>query len=491
MSDEIDPDFRPRAYFGPEKLEKYLLSKVKGTVLREKLKALFEAGRHDEVKDLVGDAAFSVADRKALESIHPMFMGGNYLPDTEDGEVEIARISIRSTTFDVTSVYARPVDGAIHYRVVDEYGGDTLQEPSEATTTVPMTLGEFAEFFLTAWPLIEVLEMNFPDDVNGALGFFSADSDFYRGLDRLCRQRVREHFPKPGAGDECPFCGHFNSPPADDLCEHAVAWVWDGKIETLADGRGLESALKDLVELVESADEGSPVWVMLELQANRNTARQSLIESAVLPLDEAFQALMDAEAGDGWTTDGMLGGSGHTVFVNKPADLIHMTSECLAILEACALEIKVVTNAGPSLESLRPAAGAQWELVASGFWRQDVYHSGHVAYYIANPAPGCWVMEARQRNAVLDDVTEEDVAEGGLNDDQIQAMWGQSLEEAQNAEYRHIVAWTERAAPDVTAAEMAAVLYRAVCEGGGNEIDEPDDCDGLLEVCSRRQPLPL
>ena len=120
MSDDLDLDFRPKSYFRPEKLEKYLLSKVKGAVLRKKLKALFDEGRHHEVRDLVGDAAFSVADRKALESFHPMFMGGNYLPDTEDGEVEIARISIQSTTFDVTSVYAKPVDGAIHYRVVDE-----------------------------------------------------------------------------------------------------------------------------------------------------------------------------------------------------------------------------------------------------------------------------------------------------------------------------------------------------------------------------------
>lgn len=202
MSDDLDVDFRPKSYFRPEKLEKYLLSKVKGAVLRKKLKALFDEGRHHEVRDLVGDAAFSVADRKALESFHPMFMGGNYLPDTEDGEVEIARISIQSTTFDVTSVYAKPVDGAIHYRVVDEYGGDTLQGPSEATTPAPMTLGEFAEFFLTAWPLIDMLEMNYEDNVDGALGFFSADSDFYPDLDRLCRQMVREHFPKPNFVDE-------------------------------------------------------------------------------------------------------------------------------------------------------------------------------------------------------------------------------------------------------------------------------------------------
>jgi len=194
MSEDLDLEFRPKSYFRPEKLEKYLLSKVKGAVLRKQLKTLFDEGRHQEVRDLVGDAAFSVADRMALESIHPMFMGGNYLPDTEDGEVEIARISIESTTYDVTSVYARPEGGLIHYRVVDEYGGDTLQGPSETTTTAPMTLGEFADFFLTAWPLIEVLEMNFEDDVEGALGFFSADSDFYPALDCLLRQRVHDHF---------------------------------------------------------------------------------------------------------------------------------------------------------------------------------------------------------------------------------------------------------------------------------------------------------
>jgi hypothetical protein len=482
MSESIDLQFRPKTYFRPEKLEKYLLSKVKGAVLRKKLKAMFEEGRHDEVRHLAGDAAFSAADRKALESVHPMFMGGNYLPDTDDGEVEIARISIRSTTFDVTSVYARPVDGAIHYRVVDEYGGDTLQGPSEATTTAPMTFGEFAEFFLTAWPLIEVLEMNYEDDVDGALGFFSADSDFYPELDRLCRQRVREHFPKPDVGDECPFCGHFNSPPADDLCEHAVAWVWDGQVETLAEGRAFESVFKNLTELVESEDDGSPIRAMLEVQAGRNSERQNLIEAAALPMDETFETVMSAESGDGWSTEGPLGGYGHTVYVSKPADLIQVTAECQAILDACKFNIKLETSGESGLEALRPPASIQWEFAASGFWYEDTYHSGHIAYYIANPAPGCWCMEARERNAILDDVTEEDVEEGRLNDDQIQAMWGQTLEEAQNKEYRHIVAWTEGVAPDVTAAEMAAVLYRAVCEGGGKEINEPDGRDGLLEV---------
>jgi hypothetical protein len=202
MSGEVDLEYRPDTYFRPQKLERYLLSKVKGAVLRRNLQALFDAGRHAQVRSLLTAEGISAADRKALESVHPMFMGGNYLPDTEDGEVEIARIGIRSTTYDVTCVYARPVDGAIHYRVVDEYDGETLQGDTEARTTRPMTLGEFTDFFLGAWPLFEVLEMNFEDDLEGSLDFFTATSEFYPDFDRLCRQRVIAHCPEPEEGDD-------------------------------------------------------------------------------------------------------------------------------------------------------------------------------------------------------------------------------------------------------------------------------------------------
>lgn len=202
MSAEIDLDCRPDTYFRPQKLERYLLSKVKGAVLRKMLQTLFDAGRHAEVRTLLTAKGISAADRKALESFHPMFMGGNYLPDTEDGEVEIARISIKSTTYDVTCVYVRPDEGAIHYRVVDEYGGDTLQGTAEARTDRPMTLGEFADFFLGAWPLIDVLEMNFENDRDGSLDFFTAESEFYPEFDSLCRQRVIEHFPAQEEDDD-------------------------------------------------------------------------------------------------------------------------------------------------------------------------------------------------------------------------------------------------------------------------------------------------
>lgn len=121
-------------------------------------------------------------------------MGGEYLPDMEEEEVEIARISIHSTTGDVTSVYARRTPEGIAYRVVDEYGGDTLSGDNERASKLPLTLDELVNFLLGAWPLLDVLEMNYEDDLPRMLGFFWADSAFYPHLDTLLRQRVREQY---------------------------------------------------------------------------------------------------------------------------------------------------------------------------------------------------------------------------------------------------------------------------------------------------------
>ncbi len=187
----IDINYRPSTYFRPQKLEEYLLSKVKGAVLKRKLKALFSEGRHKDAADLIGEANQA---GKALESIHPMFMGGNYLPDNEEGEIEIARIGLASTTYDVTSVYARAEDGVIHYRVVDEYGGDTIEGKSETRSLLPLTLGELTDFFLSAWSLADVVACNFEDDLDSGLDFFEADSEFYPDFDALCRERVTERY---------------------------------------------------------------------------------------------------------------------------------------------------------------------------------------------------------------------------------------------------------------------------------------------------------
>jgi hypothetical protein len=62
MTTRIDVNFRPKSYFGPERLEQYLISKVKGSVVRKKLKTLFKESRHSEIETLLAwaDACFEL-----------------------------------------------------------------------------------------------------------------------------------------------------------------------------------------------------------------------------------------------------------------------------------------------------------------------------------------------------------------------------------------------------------------------------------------------
>lgn len=193
---------KPKTYFSPQPLVTYLVEQVKNAAIRERLDLLLSEGRIEEVRQLLDEVGITTNSIRHLEAIHPMFMGGNYLPNMDEGEVEIARIEIASTTHDVTCLFAKMDNGRIRFRVVDEYGGDTLNTPHEATTDEPFTLLEMTNFFLSAWSLIEVLEMNFDGQLEPSLAFFKAKSRFYPDFDSLCRERVIEAFPKAEAKEE-------------------------------------------------------------------------------------------------------------------------------------------------------------------------------------------------------------------------------------------------------------------------------------------------
>jgi hypothetical protein len=131
---------------------------------------------------------------------------------------------------------------------------------------------------------------------------------------------------------------------------------------------------------------------------------------------------------------------------------------------------------GENLEEYRPGNPDQhWDLVASGFWGEDMYHSGHIAYFITRNDDGIWVMDGVERNAELDDVTQEDVDNCALNDDQRQALHGyESLDAAKNAVYRRIVAIIKNAPDNLTAPFAAVHLYRMLERYSGKIIVESD-----------------
>lgn len=66
--------------------------------------------------------------------------GGRFLPRLRGNEVEIARLSLESTTWDVISVRARRAGQRITYRVVDEYETPYVIKPK--TSKRPLTLGQ-------------------------------------------------------------------------------------------------------------------------------------------------------------------------------------------------------------------------------------------------------------------------------------------------------------------------------------------------------------
>lgn len=193
-NEKIDLESRPASYFGPSSLPRHLLDKVKGEVVRQDLERLYRLGRIEELMALFETSGIGEVALRSLGAIHPALMGGNYLPDTATNEIEVARILIRSTTYDVTCLRARFRKGKIHYRVVDEYEGQTLSKPTRKSSVRTLTLGETTDFFIKAWPLVRVLRMNFGDDLDGALKFFTASSRFYPDFHVACVQRVIEAY---------------------------------------------------------------------------------------------------------------------------------------------------------------------------------------------------------------------------------------------------------------------------------------------------------
>ncbi len=190
----IDLDFAPKSYFWPASLETHLLSRVKGAERKAALKRLLDSGRPEGIPEFLARSALSEPERQALGRIHPAFMGGEYLPDLMPTETMIARITIASTTQDVTCVYARRGKSRIHYRVVDEYAGGTLSGKNTRTSLHPLSLGELESFFTGSWSIFDVLEMNFSESgyEEDEMQTFVVEvgSSFYPELDKLYRDRI-------------------------------------------------------------------------------------------------------------------------------------------------------------------------------------------------------------------------------------------------------------------------------------------------------------
>ncbi len=145
----IDLNFRPTSYADFDDPVSLALNGIKGQMRREMARDMLTAeGEQRAVYDAVlgpideevlSERASSEFTHRLNHSLGPSWMGGEYLPDLRNREIEIARIVLASTTMDVFSVRARLRSERYHYSIQDEY--ETQFKVHPRTSRKPLTLG--------------------------------------------------------------------------------------------------------------------------------------------------------------------------------------------------------------------------------------------------------------------------------------------------------------------------------------------------------------
>lgn len=133
-------------------------------------------------------------------------MGGEYLPDLREDEVEICRIISKSTTMDVSSIRAQNKDSLIHYSFCDEYQ-DWDEEPSfkifQKPTDRPLSFSELINLIdnmkdqngntngVLSWYKWQVKEESIFDVNENYRDFITVESSFYEDLAEYYEEQVK------------------------------------------------------------------------------------------------------------------------------------------------------------------------------------------------------------------------------------------------------------------------------------------------------------
>jgi hypothetical protein len=197
----LDLEFRPPERLFPMTAEKLLLSRVKGTWRREVLTMAVAEDYLKEVDPFFTRVSLEDEDRRARAAVHPTFMGGEYLPDFVEGEIEVARIDLRSITADAISIRLRRIPTGFTYRVVDEYMDENedglLEAPTTVLSDVPLNLAEFGTFVVRTSRLKEICDTDRFDSVDEAQAFVYASSEFYPEFSAYITATIASLHPVP------------------------------------------------------------------------------------------------------------------------------------------------------------------------------------------------------------------------------------------------------------------------------------------------------
>ena len=206
MSTDINWDselkWRPGSYAEFDDPVALVLNGIRGQMRREMARDMLTAkGEHREFIDTqLGPIQPGLLEERAHENfIHtmsgfhsPVWMGGEYLPDVDSSEIEIARIILQSVLMDVISIRARWRWGRYHYRIVDEY--ESTFDISRKSSNKPLTLGQLIDLLQSSscpdWTcpcgmvegFWEAEREHGMESLEDNVNFASIESDFYPKL---------------------------------------------------------------------------------------------------------------------------------------------------------------------------------------------------------------------------------------------------------------------------------------------------------------------
>jgi hypothetical protein len=178
-SNETMNDERPDYFAAAPSIEDAVLRRIKGNFRRKLVLKGLQTGDLASIPQLWQAHDISENLKNVLTSINgPQGRGGEDLPDLDQGEVEIARLSlVDSVHGEVTSLRAKhdPRDLSICLSMVDEYG--TTFELPDRKVSAPLTAEEVLVTFRDAEPT--------PTDTSCQIEF---GSFFYPNLDSLATE---------------------------------------------------------------------------------------------------------------------------------------------------------------------------------------------------------------------------------------------------------------------------------------------------------------
>lgn len=147
-----DLNYRPRSYWVFEDHAQKALATVKGALRRESAALLLGADPNAPIDPVLLDESLTPAERYSLFALDREAASGEFLPDLEPFEVEIARVHYNSTFRDVVSVRAKWLDSRIIYGVVDDFtdNGQAYVTWSPSHSVKPLTMRELIKLMDTA-----------------------------------------------------------------------------------------------------------------------------------------------------------------------------------------------------------------------------------------------------------------------------------------------------------------------------------------------------